>query len=99
MSITRDEVRRIAELARLEISDSRIDRMAAELSAVLEFAEALKRLDLSGCEPTAFAPAEAPLREDALDGRRLSTDTALAAAPEGEHGFFLVPPVVENLNP
>ena len=99
MSITRDEVRRIAELARLEIPEARIDRMAAELSAVLEFAEALKRLDLEGCEPTAFAPAENPLREDALDGRRLSTDTALAAAPEGEHGFFLVPPVVENLNP
>jgi aspartyl-tRNA(Asn)/glutamyl-tRNA(Gln) amidotransferase subunit C len=99
MSITRDEVRRIAELARLEIPEARIDRMAAELSAVLEFAEALKRLDLEGCEPTAFAPAESPLREDALDGRRLSTDTALAAAPEGEHGFFLVPPVVENLNP
>jgi len=99
MSITRDEVRRIAELARLEIPEARIDRMAAELSAVLEFAEALKRLDLEGCEPTAFAPAESPLREDALDGRRLSTDEALAAAPEGEHGFFLVPPVVENLNP
>ena len=99
MSITRDEVRRIAELARLEIPEDRIDRMAAELSAVLEFAEALKRLDLEGCEPTVFAPAEGRLREDALDGRRLSSDAALAAAPEGEHGFFLVPPVVENLNP
>ena len=99
MSITRDEVRRIAELARLEIPETRIDRTAAELSAVLEFAEALKRLDLAGCEPSAFAPAESPLREDALDGRRLSSDTALAAAPEGEHGFFLVPPVVENLHP
>jgi aspartyl-tRNA(Asn)/glutamyl-tRNA(Gln) amidotransferase subunit C len=99
MSITRDEVRRIAELARLEIPEERIDRMAAELSAVLDFAGTLQKLDLSGCEPTAFAPAETPLREDALDGRRLGAEAALAAAPEGEHGFFLVPPVVENLNP
>jgi aspartyl-tRNA(Asn)/glutamyl-tRNA(Gln) amidotransferase subunit C len=99
MSITRDEVRRIAELARLEIPEDRIDRMAAELSAVLDFAGTLQRLDLTGCEPTAFAPAETPLREDALDARRLGTEAALAAAPEGEHGFFLVPPVVENLNP
>lgn len=99
MSIQRDDVRRIAELARLEIPEDRIERVAAELSAVLAFAEALKRLDLTGCEPTVFAPSETPLREDALDGRRLPVAAAIAAAPESEHGFFLVPPVVENLNP
>ena len=99
MSITRDEVRRIAELSRLEIPEDRIERMAAELSAVLDFAGTLQRLDLEGCEPTVFAPAEAPPREDVIDGRRLGAETALAAAPEGEHGFFLVPPVVENLTP
>lgn len=99
MSITRDEVRRIAELARLAIPEERIDRMAAELSAVLDFAGTIRKLDLEGCEPTAFAPAGTPPREDVLDGRRLGAEAALAAAPEGEHGFFLVPPVVENLNP
>ena len=99
MSISREEVRRIAELARLEIPEARIERVASELSAVLEFAGALQRLDLSGCEPSVFAPADTPLREDALDGRCLGAETALAAAPEGEHGFFLVPPIVENLNP
>lgn len=99
MSITRDDVRRIAELARLEIPEARIDRMASELSAVLDFAGALKKLDLAGCEPTTFAPAETPMRDDRLDGRCLRAEAALAAAPEAEHGFFLVPPVVENLNP
>jgi aspartyl-tRNA(Asn)/glutamyl-tRNA(Gln) amidotransferase subunit C len=99
MSIRREDVRRIAELARLEIPEDRLDRMAAELSAVLDFAGALQRLDLAGLEPTAFAPPETPLREDMLDGRRLGAETATAAAPESEHGFFLVPPVVENLNP
>lgn len=99
MSIQRDDVRRIAELARLEIPEERIEKMAAELSAVLDFAGTLRKLDLEGCEPTAFAPAAAPLRADAIDGRRLGAETATAAAPESEHGFFLVPPVVENLNP
>ena len=99
MTISRDEVRRIAELARLEIPDERIERMAGELSAVLDFAGALQRLDLAGCEPSAFAPADTPPRDDVLDQRRLTPDTALAAAPEGEDGFFLVPPVVENLAP
>ncbi len=99
MSISHDEVRRIAELARIEIPDERIERMARELSAVLDYAAALQRLDLTGCQPTTFAPADAPLREDGVDARRLSAEVALSAAPEGEHGFFLVPPVVENLNP
>ena len=99
MAIDRGEVERIAALARLEISEGAIDRTAAELSAVLDYVAALRRLDLTGCEPTTFAPAESPLREDETDGRRLSADAALAAAPEGENHFFLVPPIVENLNP
>jgi aspartyl-tRNA(Asn)/glutamyl-tRNA(Gln) amidotransferase subunit C len=99
MSISRDDVRKIAELARLEIPEDRMGRMASELSAVLDYAASLGQLDLKGCEPTAFAPADAPLREDRLDDRRLAPEAALAAAPEGEQGFFLVPPIVENLNP
>jgi len=99
MAIDRSEVERIAELARLEIPEAEIERTAAELSEVLDFVTALKRLDLTGCEPTAFAPAEAPLREDRPDGRCLDQAQALSAAPEGEDGFFLVPPIVENVNP
>ena len=100
MSISRDDVKRIAELARLEIPEDRIERTARELSAVLDYATLLGKLDLAGCEPTVFAPAEAPLRSDTLDDpRRLTSERALEAAPEGEPGFFLVPPIVENLNP
>jgi aspartyl-tRNA(Asn)/glutamyl-tRNA(Gln) amidotransferase subunit C len=94
-----DEVRRVAELARLEIPDRDLARTATELSAVLEFVAALRRLDLSGCEPMSFAPAEACLRADALDARRLTAEQATAAAPASEDGFFLVPPIVENLQP
>lgn len=95
----REEVLRVAELARLEIPPDGIERMRRELSAVLEFVETLKKLDLEGAEPTTFAPAEAKLREDETDARRLSPEQALAAAPEREDDFFLVPPIVENLNP
>ncbi len=99
MGIRREEVRHIAELARLEVPEEDLDRRAAELSAVLEYAEALRRLDLAGCEPLSFASPEEPLREDRSDGRRLSRDEALAMAPEVEDRFFVVPPVVENLEP
>ena len=99
MAIDRAEVERIAALARLTLSDTELDRMARELSEVLEFVATLKQLDLEGCEPTTFAPAAAPLRDDVHDPRRLTSQQALAAAPEAEDGFFLVPPIVENVAP
>ena len=99
MAISRDQVERIAELARLEIGERDLDKVAAQLSEVLDFVAALKRLDLEGCEPSVFAPADAALREDQVDGRQLEAEQALAAAPARENGFFLVPPIVENLDP
>jgi aspartyl-tRNA(Asn)/glutamyl-tRNA(Gln) amidotransferase subunit C len=99
MAISRADVERIAELARLEIPPADLERVARELSAVLDYAAALERLDLEGCEPSVFAPAGTPLRPDEPNGRRLAQDEALAAAPEAEDGFFLVPPVVENVQP
>ena len=95
----RDEVRRIAMLARLELREDRMDRMAAELSSVLEFVAALQQLDLAGCDPMVFAPPDAPLRADVQDGRVLGADVAIAGAPEHDGPFFLVPPIVENVNP
>jgi aspartyl-tRNA(Asn)/glutamyl-tRNA(Gln) amidotransferase subunit C len=94
MAIPRDEVRRIAELARLEIREEDLDRVAAELSAVLDYAQVLKRLDLAGCEPPSFTPLAAALRADEPDGRRLTPQQALAMAPEAEGGFFVAPPVM-----
>jgi|KBSSwiStaDraftv2_1062776.scaffolds.fasta_scaffold923656_2 aspartyl-tRNA(Asn)/glutamyl-tRNA(Gln) amidotransferase subunit C len=102
MALSRAEAARIAELARLHVPESELDRLALELSTVLDFAATLNDLEL-GDEPlTAFAPAEAPLRIDGPDGRTLNDGedgVATANAPEAEAGFFLVPPVVEDLEP
>jgi aspartyl-tRNA(Asn)/glutamyl-tRNA(Gln) amidotransferase subunit C len=99
MSIDAREVRRIAALARLEIADDAVERVAGQLSSVLAFAATLDELDLEGCEPTAFAPPGAPLRPDEPDGRRLGPEDALAGAPDVRDGHFVVPPIVENVNP
>jgi aspartyl-tRNA(Asn)/glutamyl-tRNA(Gln) amidotransferase subunit C len=99
MAIDAAEVARIAELARLEIPPERRDRLARELSAVLEFAAALDRLDLAGAPADGIAAGESPLREDRPDGRRLPVEEALGGAPEAEDGFFVVPPAVEYLEP
>src|SRR5689334_287719 len=99
MAIDRAEAARIAELARLEIEEADLDALAIQLSQVLEFVARLDELDLEGLAPLAFAPPDAPLREDTPDGRTLEPGTATADAPEAEYGYFIVPPVVENLEP
>ncbi len=98
MAIPPEEVRRVAALARLEIPEDRLDRVARELSAVLEYAAVLRNLDLAGCEPSSFAPGGVPLRADE-PAAGLAREDALAMAPEAEEGFFLVPPFVEDLEP
>jgi len=99
MAIDPAEVRRVAELARLELPEDDLERVAGQLSGVLEFVARLDALDLAGCEPASFAPADAPPRADAPDGRQFAPGDATVCAPEAEGGFFLVPPIVENVNP
>jgi aspartyl-tRNA(Asn)/glutamyl-tRNA(Gln) amidotransferase subunit C len=97
MAIPREEVERIAALARLSLTPERLDRLAAELSRVLEFVETLGDDDADGAETPATA-ADA-LRDDVVDGRRLGPDVVAAMAPEAEDGFVIVPPIVEHLEP
>jgi aspartyl-tRNA(Asn)/glutamyl-tRNA(Gln) amidotransferase subunit C len=99
MAIDPADVRRVAELARLEIPEDGIARVAEQLSGVLEFVAKLDALDLEGCEPVSFAPEHAAPRADVADGRQFEPGDATIGAPESEDGFFLVPPVVENVNP
>src|ERR1043166_4302276 len=99
MAIDRAEAARIAELARLAVPEAELARIAEQLSQVLEFVAALDELDLVDGEPTASARAGEPLRPASPAGRTLGPGRATAGAPESEHGFFLVPPVVENLEP
>ena len=99
MAIDPAEVRRVAELARLELPEDDLERVAGQLSGVLAFVARLDALDLAGCEPASFAPADAPPRADAPDGRQFEPGDATVGAPEAEDGFFLVPPIVENVNP
>lgn len=99
MAIRREDVERVAELARLELPPDRLEPLAEQLSRVLDFVARLDALDLGADAPESLAPANAALREDRANGRRLGAEIATDGAPEAEHGFFLVPPIVENVNP
>lgn len=96
--LERAQVVHVARLARLELDESELERMAGELSSVLEHIERIQELDLSGVEPTAStaaapdadnAPASVMRPDVPVSG--LSQEQALASAPEPVDGFFGVP--------
>lgn len=100
MSIDRATVAKIASLARISMSDDELDRMAPELSQILDWVEQLGEVDTSGVDPmTAVIPNHLRLRDDVVDADPLTgggrRDAVLANAPAAEHGFFGVPKVIE----
>jgi aspartyl-tRNA(Asn)/glutamyl-tRNA(Gln) amidotransferase subunit C len=89
--IDRAEVLHVARLARLALSDEEVDRMARELSAVLDHIEKIAELDLQDVPPTSHVvEVEDALRADEASPS-LSREEALAAAPAVEADGFLVP--------
>jgi aspartyl-tRNA(Asn)/glutamyl-tRNA(Gln) amidotransferase subunit C len=97
VSLSLDEVRRIASLARLKLSPDEEERFAGQLSDILGFFEELKQLDVSGVEPMthALSAGEAPaLRGDEVQPG-LGAEAAVAAAPERAGTYFKVPRIIE----
>ncbi len=92
--LTPDDVRRVAQLSRLRLTDDEVQRMATELSAVLAYISKLEELDVAGVEPMAHAmDMTNVLREDTPSPGR-AVDTALANAPAKDPPFFKVPKVL-----
>jgi aspartyl-tRNA(Asn)/glutamyl-tRNA(Gln) amidotransferase subunit C len=92
--ITPDEVRELALLARLALSEQEVTRMTGDLGAILTYVDALRELDTNGVEPMTHAvPFDCPLRDDRV-GPSLPIDAALANAPRREASFFQVPRIV-----
>jgi aspartyl-tRNA(Asn)/glutamyl-tRNA(Gln) amidotransferase subunit C len=89
--IDREQVLHVARLARLELSDDEVERMAGELSNILEHVERISALELDGVEPTTHVvELENVLRADE-PRPSLPRETALDPAPDPEDGAFRVP--------
>ena len=94
--ITRDEVRHIAELAKLQLTDDEIDLYRAQLEGILAHFRSLEQLDTSGVPPTQHVlDVQNVLRADEVRPS-VSADEALANAPRTRDGFFDVPAVMER---
>ena len=89
--IDREQVLHVARLARLELSDEEVERMASELSSILDHVDKISELDLDGVEPTAHVvELENVLRADE-PRPSLPRERALEPAPDPADGAFRVP--------
>ena len=98
MALTTDQVKHIAELAKLEMTESEIERMTEQLSAILEYAERLNRLDTDSIAPTASVlPNQNVMRSDVVTSS-LMRDEVLANAPDTDagHEFLRVRAILEE---
>ena len=95
MSVTNEQVRHIARLARIAMSDEELERLAPELNNILAWVEQLAQVNTDGIEPlTAVIDQKLRLRDDVVTDGNIRNDV-LANAPDAQHGFFAVPKVIE----
>jgi aspartyl-tRNA(Asn)/glutamyl-tRNA(Gln) amidotransferase subunit C len=95
MSVTSQQIRHIATLARIAMSDEELERFVPELNNILGWVEQLGELNTDGVEPLAtVVDQKLRLREDVVNDGDIR-DEVLANAPEAQHGFFAVPKVIE----
>ena len=92
--ITRQDVAKVAGLARLTLTDDELDLYTEQLQSILEHARDVETLDLSGVEPTSHPVAlHDVMRADEVQPC-LDRDEVLGQAPSAEDGMFRVPPVL-----
>jgi aspartyl-tRNA(Asn)/glutamyl-tRNA(Gln) amidotransferase subunit C len=96
MSLTLDQVRKVAQLARLDLAEDDLVRMQHQLSAILDYVAQLQQLDTAGVEPLAHPlPVQNVFRDDEL-APSLPVDEALKNAPARSGNYFAVPAVFET---
>ncbi len=94
--LSREEVLHVARLARLHLTEDEVERMRAQLDAILAYVDKLRELDVEGVEPTSHAvPLVDVMRDDAL-APCLPQEAALANAPDRAGEFFRVPRIIED---
>ena len=95
MPLTLDEVRAIAELARIGIDDAEAKAAQAKLNDIFELIGQMQKVDTAEVEPMAHAQGAAlRLRPDKVSETD-QRDLFLALAPQSEAGLYLVPKVIE----
>jgi aspartyl-tRNA(Asn)/glutamyl-tRNA(Gln) amidotransferase subunit C len=94
--IDQAEVRKVAKLSRLDLSEEEIEEFTSQLSAILDYVAKMNELDTTGVEPLAHClPISNVFRKDVVK-ESLGTEKTLANAPERDGEFFKVPKILEE---
>lgn len=95
MQLTSDDVRRVAELARIELTEEETRAFVKDLNEILRFVNGLQQLDTDGVEPAyQVVPLENVMREDCVTSS-LSVDEALSNVPGRSGDYFKVPRILD----
>jgi aspartyl-tRNA(Asn)/glutamyl-tRNA(Gln) amidotransferase subunit C len=94
MKITKNEVAAVSKLARLELSDDKLEVFVGQFNEILDYMELLGELDTADVEPL-YSPVhhETRMREDE-PRKDFTRDEVLSNAPEADGRFFIVPKIV-----
>lgn len=93
-TLSREDVLRVARLAKLELTDADVELFTTQLAGILEYAETVRQVDTTGVPPTSHAAVETIWREDA-PAPSLDRSDSLRNAPDGSpDGLFRVPKVL-----
>jgi len=94
--IDRQQVRKVAQLARLDLTEAEIEEFTGQLGAMLEYVEKMNELDTATVEPLAHClPIHNVFRADEVR-ESLGTEQTLANAPQRDGPFFKVPKILED---
>jgi aspartyl-tRNA(Asn)/glutamyl-tRNA(Gln) amidotransferase subunit C len=96
MHLTQEEVRHVAELAKLRLTEAEVRQYAAQLSAILDYAERIQEVDTSSVPPTPYVLGLANVMRDDEPQPGLDNEAALSNAPDSANGFFRVRAVFEE---
>lgn len=95
MKITNEDVKHIARLSRLYLSDEEMETFSNQLSAIVEYVEQLNSLNTNDIEPTSHViPLKNVMRSDIIISS-LSVENALKNAPDAAGSFYRVPKIIE----
>ena len=96
MELSRDDVRKVARLARLKVTDSELDGLLVDLTAIVGYVQVLNEVDCTGVEPMVHAvELKNVLRSDNLVDS-LPRSAALSNAPRTDGEYFLVPAIIDT---
>ncbi len=94
MKITKDEVLYVANLARLDLDDTSIDKFSEQIGDILDYVDILEKVDTKDVPLTSHAISlNNAFREDVVVESK-GTDSAMLNAPKEEDGYFVVPKVI-----